>query len=54
MNRHVSEKWRRPSSRVFRLKEHGAVINRYGFNSEGHNPAKGRLEVGLYRLRLHL
>nr|CAB3486167.1 unnamed protein product [Digitaria exilis] len=24
-----------PKPRVFRLKEHGAVINRYGFNSEG-------------------
>lgn len=33
-----------PKPRVFRLKEHGAVINRYGFNSEGHDSAKVRLE----------
>jgi len=29
--------------RVFRLTEHGAVINRYGFNSEGHEEARTRL-----------
>ena len=36
-----------PKPRVFRLAEHGAVINRYGFNSEGHGPAGKRL--GAYR-----
>ena len=30
-----------PKPRVFRLREHGAVINRYGFNSEGHPAARG-------------
>ena len=34
-----------PKPRVFRLREHGAVINRYGFNSEGHGPARTRLEA---------
>ena len=34
-----------PKPRVFRLKELGAVINRYGFNSEGHEPARARLEA---------
>jgi len=38
-----------PKPRVFRLREHGAVINRYGFNSEGHAPATQRLEA--YRAR---
>ncbi len=33
-----------PKPRVFRLQEHGAVINRYGFNSEGHESAKIRLQ----------
>lgn len=32
-----------PKPRAFRLPEHGAVINRYGFNSKGHESAKGRL-----------
>lgn len=34
-----------PQPRAFRLPEHGAVINRYGFNSEGHESAKSRLEA---------
>ena len=34
-----------PKPRVFRLREHGAVINRYGFNSEGHPAARERLEA---------
>ena len=34
-----------PKPRVFRLRELGAVINRYGFNSEGHEPARARLEA---------
>ena len=34
-----------PKPRVFRLRELGAVINRYGFNSEGHEPARTRLEA---------
>ena len=34
-----------PKPRVFRLRELGAVINRYGFNSEGHEPARERLEA---------
>ena len=34
-----------PKPRVFRLREHGAVINRYGFNAEGHGPARTRLEA---------
>ena len=29
--------------RAFRLREHGAVINRYGFNSLGHESARARL-----------
>lgn len=32
-----------PRPRNFRLVEDRAVINRYGFNSGGHGPAKGRL-----------
>ncbi len=32
-----------PKPRAFRLPEHGAVINRYGFNSEGHESAATRL-----------
>ncbi|MDF2618703.1 MAG: dihydroorotate dehydrogenase [Xanthobacteraceae bacterium] len=32
-----------PRPRNFRLTEDRAVINRYGFNSGGHGPAKGRL-----------
>ncbi|CAC5357534.1 DHODH [Mytilus coruscus] len=31
--------------RVFRLKEDKAVINRYGFNSEGHDKVYNRLKV---------
>ncbi|CAG2203835.1 DHODH [Mytilus edulis] len=31
--------------RVFRLKEDRAVINRYGFNSEGHDKVYNRLKV---------
>lgn len=38
-----------PKPRAFRLIEHGAVINRYGFNSKGHESAKGRLAA--YRAR---
>jgi dihydroorotate dehydrogenase len=34
-----------PKPRVFRLPEHAAVINRYGFNSEGHEPAELRLRA---------
>lgn len=33
-----------PQPRVFRLPEDKAVINRYGFNSCGHEVAKGRLQ----------
>ena len=33
-----------PSPRVFRLAEHGAVINRYGFNSEGVDVVLKRLK----------
>jgi dihydroorotate dehydrogenase len=32
-----------PKPRAFRLREHGAVINRYGFNSQGHESARTRL-----------
>jgi len=32
-----------PKPRVFRLPEDQAVINRYGFNSEGHDVVRGRL-----------
>lgn len=32
-----------PKPRVFRLIEDGAVINRYGFNSEGHDVVAQRL-----------
>ena len=32
-----------PKPRAFRLPEHGAVINRYGFNSEGYESAATRL-----------
>ena len=31
-----------PKPRVFRLREHGAVINRYGFNSEDTPPRGGK------------
>lgn len=34
-----------PRPRNFRLTEDRAVINRYGFNSGGHAPARGRLEA---------
>lgn len=34
-----------PRPRAFRLEEHGAVINRYGFNSEGMEAAAKRLEA---------
>lgn len=33
-----------PEPRVFRLKEDEAVINRYGFNSQGHQAAYSNLE----------
>jgi dihydroorotate dehydrogenase len=33
-----------PRPRVFRLAEHGAVINRLGFNNEGHASLRRRLE----------
>ncbi|XP_062621465.1 dihydroorotate dehydrogenase (quinone), mitochondrial-like isoform X2 [Saccostrea cucullata] len=33
-----------PKPRVFRLTEDGAVINRYGFNSEGHQAVYNRLK----------
>ena len=32
-----------PKPRVFRLREDAAVINRYGFNSEGHYVVRDRL-----------
>ena len=32
-----------PRPRIFRLPEDHAVINRYGFNSDGHGPARARL-----------
>jgi dihydroorotate dehydrogenase len=32
-----------PKPRVFRLTEDGSVINRYGFNSDGHDAVKARL-----------
>ncbi len=31
--------------RVFRLNEDEAVINRYGFNSDGHDAVRGRMET---------
>lgn len=34
-----------PKPRCFRLKEHQAVINKYGFNSEGVDAAQGRLDA---------
>lgn len=34
-----------PKPRVFRLVEDGAVINRYGFNSQGHAEVAKRLSV---------
>ena len=34
-----------PRPRVFRLEDDKAVINRYGFNSEGHIAVKRRLEL---------
>ncbi|GAB5371712.1 hypothetical protein AAMO2058_001603400 [Amorphochlora amoebiformis] len=33
-----------PQPRVFRLKDQAAVINRYGFNSDGHDRVRMRLE----------
>ncbi|ORZ30382.1 hypothetical protein BCR44DRAFT_1493895 [Catenaria anguillulae PL171] len=39
-----------PKPRVFRLPEDGAVINRYGFNSEGHTLVLQRLQQ---RVRAH-
>jgi dihydroorotate dehydrogenase len=33
-----------PRPRVFRLEQHNAVINRLGFNNEGHGPALARLK----------
>lgn len=36
-----------PKPRVFRLKEDKAVINRYGFNSEGHEAVYNRLKDGV-------
>ena len=41
-----------PKPRCFRLKEHQAVINRYGFNSEGVDVAQGRLAA--LRKKQHL
>jgi dihydroorotate dehydrogenase len=35
-----------PRPRVFRLPEAGAVINRLGFNNQGHAAVQGRLEAG--------
>lgn len=32
-----------PKPRVFRLPEDGAVINRYGFNSEGHKEVYNKI-----------
>ncbi|KAJ3120439.1 Dihydroorotate dehydrogenase (quinone), mitochondrial [Nowakowskiella sp. JEL0407] len=40
-----------PRPRFFRLKEDGAVINRYGFNSEGHDAVASRLKA---RIRTYL
>jgi len=37
------EQFGNPKPRCFRLEEHGAVINRYGFNSEGVDTVQGRL-----------
>ena len=34
-----------PKPRVFRLDSDEAVLNRYGFNSEGHEVVRDRLEV---------
>ncbi|MBV1700887.1 MAG: quinone-dependent dihydroorotate dehydrogenase [Hyphomicrobiales bacterium] len=34
-----------PKPRIFRLPEQGAVINRLGFNGEGHGPALARLQA---------
>ncbi|KAJ3410848.1 Dihydroorotate dehydrogenase (quinone), mitochondrial [Chytridiales sp. JEL 0842] len=36
-----------PRPRMFRLKPAGAVINRYGFNSEGHSTVSNRLKARL-------
>jgi dihydroorotate dehydrogenase len=36
-----------PKPRMFRLKEDNAVINRYGFNSEGHDAVSERLNSRL-------
>lgn len=38
-----------PKPRVFRLAADGAVINRYGFNNDGIDPARARLDA--YRLK---
>ena len=35
-----------PRPRLFRLPEHGAVINRFGFNNAGHAAALARLRAG--------
>lgn len=35
-----------PKPRLFRLPEHGAVINRFGFNNLGHEAARRRLRKG--------
>ena len=37
-----------PKPRVFRLKKDKAVINRYGFNSDGHDKVRERLERRIY------
>ena len=36
-----------PKPRLFRLPEHDAVINRFGFNNHGHAAAKARLRKGV-------
>ena len=38
-----------PKPRIFRLTEDGAVINRLGFNNEGHEAAEGRLAERAWR-----
>lgn len=38
-----------PRPRVFRLAAHGAVINRLGFNNEGHDSLRRRLEARAHR-----
>lgn len=42
-----------PKPRVFRLSEDHAVINRYGFNSEGHVAALKRLKARMYHKANH-